>query len=108
MKVAVRSCQHSPMCGQRASSQTEWRFHAFIKPFKRRYCGPPGARTLSHGGLGESVGRRGSRRGRDTPIALILREFLGGIMAHFSQAANGGAPQQKKDTRHGAVSRKDW
>src|SRR6185436_9396011 len=108
MKVAVRSSQHSPMFGQRASSQTEWRFHSFIRPFRRRYCGPPGVRTLSHGGLGESVGRNGSTRGRDTPITLILREFLGGIMAHLSQAANVGAPQQKKDTRQGAVSRKYW
>src|ERR1700675_901931 len=89
MKVAVRSSQHSPMFGQRASSQTEWRFHSVIRTFRRRYCGPPGARTLSHGGLGESVRRNGSRRGRETPIALILREFLGGIMTHLSQAANG-------------------
>src|SRR6185295_19911625 len=89
MKVAVRSSQHSPMFGQRASSQTEWRFHAFIKPFRRRYCGPPGARTLSHGGLGESVGRNGSRRGSDTPITLILRNSSAALWHIFSQAANG-------------------
>ncbi len=36
MKVAVRSSQHSPMFGQWASSQTEWRSHWRIRPFNRR------------------------------------------------------------------------
>src|SRR5678815_6141222 len=90
MKVAVRSSQHSPMFGQRASSQTEWRFHSFIRLFRRRYCGPPGARTLSHDGLGESVGRNGSRRGKGTPIASILGNSSAALWHIFSQAANGG------------------
>src|SRR6266511_2589131 len=88
MKVAVRSSQHSPMLGQWASSQTECRFHRRISPFRRRKVGPPGARTLSQGGLGESVGRGASRRGRGTPITLVLSSLDGSIMAYPSQAAN--------------------
>src|SRR6266508_2169295 len=79
MKVAVRSSQHSPMLGQWASSQTECRFHRRISPFRRRTFAPPGARTLSHGGLGESVGRDASRTGRGTPITLVLLSLDGPV-----------------------------
>src|SRR6266849_3723344 len=72
MKVAVRSSQHSPMLGQWASSQTECRFHCRMRPLRRTKLGPPGARTLSQDGLGESVGRGASRRGRETPITVVL------------------------------------
>src|SRR6266545_3982729 len=109
MKVAVRSSQHSPMLGQWASSQTECRFHRRISPFRRRKVGPPGARTLSHGGLGESVERDASRTGRGTPITLVLLSLDGSIMAYPSQAANPrarvsspGGQREDQDGRSGA------
>ena len=35
MKVAVRSSQHSPMFGQRASSQTVWSFRSRMRAWSR-------------------------------------------------------------------------
>src|SRR5690349_20644413 len=51
MKVAVPRSQHSPTFGQFASSQTVWSPSALICRFSSRNFGPPGAGTLSQGGL---------------------------------------------------------
>ena len=50
--VAVPSAQHSPMLGQRASSQTVCRSRLRKVSFRALWRSPPGARTLSHAGLG--------------------------------------------------------
>src|SRR5918999_3000928 len=51
MNVAVRLFQHSPMFGQRASSQTVWRFKSRMVSLISRYPSPSGTRALSHSGL---------------------------------------------------------
>src|SRR3954452_1055493 len=53
MNVAVPRSQHSPTLGQFASWQTVCRLSPSIDFFRRRYVGPPGAGTLSQGGLRE-------------------------------------------------------
>src|SRR5215204_7593585 len=50
MNVAVRLFQHSPMFGQRASSQTVWRFKPRMVCLISRYPSPAGALALSHSG----------------------------------------------------------
>ena len=52
MNVAVPWCQHSPMFGQRASSQTVFRPSPRISALSSRYFGEPGARTFSQDGFG--------------------------------------------------------
>jgi hypothetical protein len=73
MKVAVPPPQHSPMFGQRASSQTVWRSRSRRMPFRSAWTGPPGSRTLSQAGFGP---------GRTVRDALLMnlgrRESLGG------------------------------
>src|SRR3712207_825573 len=56
MNVAVPDCQHSPMFGQAASSQTVFSEAPSIFAFSSRYLGEPGARTLNHGGLRSRYG----------------------------------------------------
>src|SRR5690606_29118783 len=55
MKVAALWSQHSPMLGQRASSQTVCSPSSRISFLIRRYSAPPGALTLSHDGLRAGV-----------------------------------------------------
>src|SRR5687768_14656919 len=52
MKVAVPWCQHSPMLGQWASSQTVLSFSSCMMPFRRTKFCEPGALTFNHSGLG--------------------------------------------------------
>ena len=56
MKVAVPLFQHSPMFGQRASSQTVASFCPCDCSLIQLKRAPPGKRTLSHGGLAGRVG----------------------------------------------------
>jgi len=51
IKVAVPPLQHSPMLGQRASSQTVESFSSRARERMRLYRSPPGILTLSQGGL---------------------------------------------------------
>src|SRR2546427_3310338 len=60
MKVAVASSQHSLIFGQCASSHTECRLASRMSRLSRRYFGPPGARTFSHGGLRSRTSITGS------------------------------------------------
>ena len=52
MNVAVPWCQHSPMLGQCASSQTVCSLSSRIRPLGAGSLASPGARTFSHSGLG--------------------------------------------------------
>src|SRR5262245_27293920 len=52
MNVAVPWCQHSPMFGHCASSQTVCRPSCGTRPLSRGQLGDPGARTFTHSGLG--------------------------------------------------------
>src|SRR5262249_61953387 len=100
MNVAVRSSQHLPTFGQCASSQTECRFHCRSKPFRRRKLGPPGARTLSQGGLGESVARGVSRRGRETPIRIVFSPSAPSLWHSRHEPAHGAtAPRAALTSR---------
>ena len=60
MNVAVPDCQHSPMFGQAASSQTVCSDAPSILALSSRYLGDPGALTLNHGGLRSRYGRTSS------------------------------------------------
>src|SRR5215831_5403828 len=111
MNVAVRSSQHSPTLGQCASSHTECRFHCRIKPFRRRKLGPPGARTLSHGGLGESVAGGITRRGRVTPIRIVLSPSAATLSHSLHRRANGATARsvtQVPNVLARGSRRKEW
>src|SRR5688500_3971504 len=58
MNVAVPPSQHSPMFGQRASSQTVASLSCRARCWIAWYRGEPGMRTLSHGGLFVRVTRQ--------------------------------------------------
>src|SRR5262245_11586438 len=72
MNVAVPWCQHSPMFGHCASSQTVCRLSARIRPLRRWYPGEPGARTLSHSGFG-GLGACGASGMMRATIVLLYR-----------------------------------
>src|SRR5919199_1125788 len=63
-KVAVPRPQHSPMFGQRASSQTVWRPPPWmIVCSSRKRVLPDGARTFIHSGRWRASSEKGTLRG---------------------------------------------
>src|SRR5512143_1805120 len=77
MNVAVPAPQHSPMFGQRASSQTVFSLCSRIRPRKRMKFSPDGILTLSQGGRGP----RGAGSVVDMGLdGLRITEFLPQIL----------------------------
>src|SRR5439155_16961213 len=96
MNVAVASSQHSPMLGQCASSQTEWRFHSRSRLLRRMWLGPPGARTLSHAGL--------------RPSGMRLEGWITGsayVMSSYSVHSNQIIMPYGSSTRTGEATGRD-
>src|ERR1700683_5407974 len=80
INVAVRCSQHSPMFGQRALSQTVWRFRGGMMLSNMRKFVPPENRTFSHGGRAGPPGGGTESLGRMLNGAAISFDNAGLIL----------------------------
>ena len=101
MKVAVRSSQHSPMLGQRASSQTVWRFRSRIRRLQAHVVRPAGRTDLEPGRLARLDFRRAS--GWMTGSVGVIRGRTC-VAGHYATAPRAAPPLKSQRGSAGAPS----